>query len=132
MLSRLEISQSDFDELTAFIKEKYGLDLARKKSIVESRLSNYVLDCGFNSFSEYLSAVYSDETGRETANLINRLTTKRTISNTSWRNFSPMPKKTSSIMICVYGVQAAHSATSHIILPCVWTIISALTAVSGT
>ena len=48
MLSRLEISQSDFDELTAFIKEKYGLDLARKKSIVESRLSNYVLDCGFN------------------------------------------------------------------------------------
>ena len=65
MLSRLEISQSDFDELTAFIKEKYGLDLARKKSIVESRLSNYVLDCGFNSFSEYLSAVYSDETGRE-------------------------------------------------------------------
>lgn len=74
MLSRLEISQSDFDELTAFIKEKYGLDLARKKSIVESRLSNYVLDCGFNSFSEYLSAVYSDETGRETANLINRLT----------------------------------------------------------
>ena len=50
MLSRLEISQSDFDELTAFIKEKYGLDLARKKSIVESRLSNYVLDCGFNSF----------------------------------------------------------------------------------
>ena len=138
MLSRLEISQSDFDELTAFIKEKYGLDLARKKSIVESRLSNYVLDCGFNSFSEYLSAVYSDETGRETANLINRLTTnhiscvKRTISNTSWRNFSPMPKKTSSIMICVYGVQAAHSATSHIILPCVWTIISALIAVSGT
>ncbi len=33
MLSRLEISQSDFDELTAFIKEKYGLDLARKKSL---------------------------------------------------------------------------------------------------
>ena len=26
MLSRLEISQSDFDELTAFIKEKYGLE----------------------------------------------------------------------------------------------------------
>ena len=134
MLSRLEISQSDFDELTAFIKEKYGLDLARKKSIVESRLSNYVLDCGFNSFSEYLSAVYSDETGRETAILptIHISCVKRTISNTSWRNFSPMPKKTSSIMICVYGVQAAHSATSHIILPCVWTIISALIAVSGT
>ena len=36
------------------------------------------MDCGFNSFSEYLSAVYSDETGRETANLINRLTTNHT------------------------------------------------------
>lgn len=50
MLSRLEISQSDFDELTAFIKEKYGLDLARKKSIVESRLSNYVLDAASTAF----------------------------------------------------------------------------------
>lgn len=139
MLSRLEISQSDFDELTAFIKEKYGLDLARKKSIVESRLSNYVLDCGFNSFSEYLSAVYSDETGRETANLINRLTTNHTYFMRETDHFQhfmakflPYAEKTSSIMICVYGVQAVHSATNHIILPCVWTIISALTAVSGT
>lgn len=136
MLSRLEISQSDFDELTAFIKEKYGLDLARKKSIVESRLSNYVLDCGFNSFSEYLSAVYSDETGRETANLINRLTTNHTYFMRETDHFQHFMEKflpyAEKNVLDHDIVQAAHSATSHIILPCVWTIISALTAVSGT
>ena len=78
MQSGLEISQADFDRLTAYIKERFGLNLSGKKSLVQSRLSNYVLDCGFASFSEYLSAVYDDETGRETANLINRLTTNHT------------------------------------------------------
>lgn len=78
MHPKLEISRSDFNKLTGFIKEKYGLNLADKKSLVESRLYNYVLDCGFESFSEYLNAVYCDETGREMANLINKLTTNHT------------------------------------------------------
>ena len=50
MHPKLEISRSDFNKLTGFIKEKYGLNLADKKSLVESRLYNYVLDCGFESF----------------------------------------------------------------------------------
>lgn len=78
MQPKLEISQPDFDKLTGFIKEKYGLNLVDKKALVESRLYNYVLDCGFESFSEYLNAVYCDETGHEMANLINKLTTNHT------------------------------------------------------
>ena len=42
MLSRLEISQSDFDELTAFIKEKYGLDLV---GVLPQDETVYEYDC---------------------------------------------------------------------------------------
>ena len=74
----LKISQEDFEKLTGFIKKNYGLDLSQKKFLVESRLSNYILDSGFNSFEEYLPTLYNDYMGNEIANLINRLTTNYT------------------------------------------------------
>ena len=55
----LEISQQDFEKLTGFIKKNYGLDLTEKKVLIESRLSNYIMDSGYNSFEEYLQ--YADE-----------------------------------------------------------------------
>jgi chemotaxis protein methyltransferase CheR len=74
----LQISDKDFRQLVTFVKAKYGLNLADKKFLVESRLNNYILDCGFNDFSDYLSVVYIDTSGRELANLINKLTTNHT------------------------------------------------------
>lgn len=74
----LQIDNEDFTKLTRFIKKSYGLNLEQKKILVESRLSNYILDCGFNSFKDYLNIVYNDPTHREIANMINRLTTNHT------------------------------------------------------
>lgn len=74
----LTIENEDFIKLVGFIKERYGLNLTDRKVLVESRLSNYVLDCGFDSFADYLNLVYNDSTQREVANMINRLTTNHT------------------------------------------------------
>lgn len=74
----LEISQQDFEKLTGFIKTNYGLDLSQKKVLVESRLSNYIMDSGFSSFEEYLPTLYNDYMGAEIENLINKLTTNYT------------------------------------------------------
>ena len=74
----LEISQQDFEKLTGFIKKNYGLDLTEKKVLIESRLSNYIMDSGYNSFEEYLPTLYNNYMGDEIANLINRLTTNYT------------------------------------------------------
>lgn len=65
-------------KLVGFVKSRYGIDLNGKQFLVESRLSNYVADCGFRNFTEYLEAVFDDNSGREVANLINRLTTNHT------------------------------------------------------
>lgn len=72
------MSDGDFAMLAGFIKEKYGLDLRNRKSMVESRLYYYVIDRGFDSFSEYLSTVLNGDNSSETANIINRLTTNHT------------------------------------------------------
>ena len=50
----MQLSNDDFLRLARIIKTKYGLDLFQKKYLIESRLTNYVLDCGFEDFGEYL------------------------------------------------------------------------------
>ncbi|MBR1740085.1 MAG: protein-glutamate O-methyltransferase CheR [Ruminococcus sp.] len=73
-----DISDRDFSQLVEFVKKGYGIDLKDKKFIVQSRLTNYVSDCGFKDFSEFFKVVFSDTSGREAANLVNRLTTNHT------------------------------------------------------
>lgn len=74
----LEINNADFERLVKFIKVKYGLNLYDKKYLVESRLTNYILDCGFDNFTEFLESVYADRSGIEMSNVISRLTTNYT------------------------------------------------------
>ncbi|MBQ1432673.1 MAG: chemotaxis protein CheR, partial [Ruminococcus sp.] len=61
------INEDDFQRLITFVKAGYGIDLAGKQFIVQSRLANYLSDCGFADFSEYLEVVFSDTSGREAA-----------------------------------------------------------------
>ena len=72
------INELDFARLVHFVKSGYGIDLEGKQFLVESRLANYIADCGFRDFREYLDAVFDDPSGREVANLINKLTTNHT------------------------------------------------------
>ena len=74
----MQIENDDFQRLAKVIKTKYGLNLFEKKYLVESRLTNYVLDCGFDNFKEYLETVYADRSGIEMTNVISRLTTNYT------------------------------------------------------
>ena len=74
----MTISNEDFLRLAKIVKAKYGLNLFEKKYLVESRLTNYVLDCGFDNFTEYLETVYADRSGIEMTNMISRLTTNYT------------------------------------------------------
>ena len=74
----MQILDCDFERLVTFVKTKYGINLQDKKFLVETRLSNYILDCGFRDFSDYCTVLYNDTTGREVANMINRITTNHT------------------------------------------------------
>lgn len=74
----ISINDGDFKNLTQFIKNNYGINLTQKRTLIEGRLSNIIIEKGFDSFSDYLNYVFNDKTGEEIVVLINKLTTNHT------------------------------------------------------
>jgi chemotaxis protein methyltransferase CheR len=74
----ISIADKEFNELTSFMKDNYGINLTSKRTLIEGRLGNVILEKGFNTFSEYLKFVFSDPTKHEITKLINKLTTNHT------------------------------------------------------
>lgn len=87
------MKDGEFLRLAQLVKKKYGLNLEGRKSMVENRLYCYVIDRGFDSFSEYLRTVYDSTDGMEMANIINRLTTNYTYFMREQEHFRHFEKR---------------------------------------
>ena len=74
----MKLTQNDFDRLVVFMKKNYGINLEKKSVLIEGRLSNMIAQRGFKSFKDYLDFALSDKTGKETIQLVNKLTTNHT------------------------------------------------------
>ena len=74
----LAIEQEEFDQLKDFIYNNYGIDLSKKKHLVEGRLGNTIVAKGYESFGQYFHHVYHDKTGNELSQLVNKITTNHT------------------------------------------------------
>ncbi|MGN0613197.1 MAG: CheR family methyltransferase [Porcipelethomonas sp.] len=74
----IKITDREFDRLVKFIHSKYGIDLSKKRVLIEGRLSKMIAEKGFKTYTEYLDQVLNDETGLETVTLVNKLTTNHT------------------------------------------------------
>ncbi len=74
----MKLSQNDFERLVAFMKKNYGINLEKKSVLIEGRLGNMISQRGFKSFTEFLDFAFADKTGKETVQLVNKLTTNHT------------------------------------------------------
>lgn len=74
----LKLTDEDFNRLVSYMKENYGINLEKKRILIEGRLSNMVIQRGFNNFKEFIDFAFSDKTGNETMQLVNKLTTNHT------------------------------------------------------
>lgn len=74
----LKITDAEFQRLINFMHDTYGIDLSRKRVLIEGRLSNMLAQKGFSNYNDYLNAVFADKSGRETVELVNKLTTNHT------------------------------------------------------
>ncbi len=74
----MEMSDAAFGRLTDMMRGTYGIDLRRKRTLVEGRLGRLLDERGFADMDAYLEAVASDGTGQELVGLLNRLTTNHT------------------------------------------------------
>lgn len=90
MIAVYQINDRDFLRLTGFIKDNYGINLTKKRTLIEGRLSNLIYEKGFENFSAYLDYVFADKTGDEIIILINKLTTNHTYFMREFQHFEFM------------------------------------------
>ncbi|MBQ8568893.1 MAG: protein-glutamate O-methyltransferase CheR [Oscillospiraceae bacterium] len=74
----LTLTDSDFLRLVDYMKSNYGINLEKKRVLIEGRLGSIVRANGFESFKDYLDYAFQDPTGKETITLVNKLTTNHT------------------------------------------------------
>ncbi|MBP0981816.1 MAG: protein-glutamate O-methyltransferase CheR [Oscillospiraceae bacterium] len=74
----LKLTDQEFKELTTYVHNNYGIDLSKKRVLIEGRLSNTLMAQGYKSFSDYFQVLYADKTGNQVIQLINKLTTNYT------------------------------------------------------
>lgn len=72
------MTEEEFLRIVRFLKSRYGIDMSRKKEIVNGRLENYIRTNGWKTYTEYMNAVDMDYTGQLERKMVNILSTNHT------------------------------------------------------
>ncbi|MFZ5353096.1 MAG: CheR family methyltransferase [Bacillota bacterium] len=73
-----DITDKEFKQLAAYMKDNYGINLFEKKTLLVGRLNNILIKNQIKDFTEYYSLLISDTTGTMVTELINKLSTNHT------------------------------------------------------
>ena len=87
------MTEQEFMRIALFLKRKYGIDMERKKTIVEGRLENYVKSEGWMNYSQYMDAVEKDISGDLEKKLVDLLSTNHTYFMRESEHFDFMKKE---------------------------------------
>lgn len=71
----MRMTDKEFETLSSYVKSQYGIDLTKKRTLIEGRLTNELRSRGFTTFQAYFDALFKDKSGTEITNLLNKLTT---------------------------------------------------------
>ena len=74
----MQIEDKDFFRLRDYVKTNFGVNLEKKRTLIEGRLSNYITQAGFKNFHDYLEDVFNDRSGSKINSLMTKLTTNYT------------------------------------------------------
>jgi chemotaxis protein methyltransferase CheR len=74
----MTISDKDFFRLRDFIYSNFGVNLAKKRTLIEGRLSNYIIQEGFDGFTDFIDDTLADKSGKKIDTLMTKLTTNYT------------------------------------------------------
>lgn len=81
------MTEEEFLRIYVLLKSRYGIDMSRKKEIVEGRLENYIRKGGWKSYTEYMNALEQDFTGNLEKQMVNLLTTNHTYFMREFEHF---------------------------------------------
>lgn len=74
----IELSGTEFDEMFRYIRTRYGINLERKKYLIESRLWIELARSKSDTYAEYWQKLQEDNTGAMERRMMNLLTTNYT------------------------------------------------------
>jgi len=74
----MHIEDRDFFRLRDYIKSNFGVNLEKKRALIESRLTNAIAQSEFEGFHDYIDDVLADASGAKVNELMTRLTTNYT------------------------------------------------------
>lgn len=74
----IRLREKEFAEIVEYMRIKYGINLAKKKVLIECRMTKELQRQGVTSFETYMEMLRKDKTGKLSAELVNRLTTNYT------------------------------------------------------
>ncbi|MCE5236825.1 MAG: protein-glutamate O-methyltransferase CheR [Clostridiaceae bacterium] len=86
-LGVIRISDGDFVRLTEYLRNRFGINLTKKRVLIEGRLNQYLVRNGYDNYTNYLDAVFADPTGAELSNILNYLTTNYSFFMREWEHF---------------------------------------------
>lgn len=72
------LSNEELTRICVFMKGHYGVDLEKKRTLIEGRLENKLSNLGFESYNAFMDIAEKDPKGEEAELLINTLTTNHT------------------------------------------------------
>lgn len=81
------MTQQEFLRIYTYLKGRYGIDMERKKEIMQGRLDNYIRTHGYENYTEYMNAVERDITGNLEGELVNILSTNHTFFMREFEHF---------------------------------------------
>ncbi len=83
----IKLSDQEFLTLTEYLKRDYGINLTKKRTLIEGRMNQYLQKNGYHSYSAYFKVLFQDTTGTEITNVINALTTNYSYFMREWAHF---------------------------------------------
>lgn len=81
------MTEDEFQRISTYVKQHYGINMTEKKEIVRGRLESHIREGGFSSFHDFMNAVENDETGTQEKMLVNLLTTNYTYFMREFEHF---------------------------------------------
>ncbi len=74
----LNITDNEFNRLVSYMRKHYGINLQNKRTLIEGRMSNLLIELGFKNYNDYMDMCFNDKSGKEIDRLIIKLTTNHT------------------------------------------------------
>ena len=74
----IRLKEEEFTEIVEYMRQNYGINLEKKRTLIECRMSKELERQGADSFGRYMELLKRDRSGMTAANMVNRLTTNYT------------------------------------------------------